>query len=78
MAAIAGDGSLTLRLPDCLAGEHGKYVVIEGLKFAYGHGQVLAALQANLEFAECRRKHGDKGGPRDLSGTGNIVPLQAG
>ena len=62
VAGIAGDGSLTLRLrlPDCLAGEHGKYLVIEGLKFAYGHGQVLAALQSNLEFAECRRKHGDK------------------
>ena len=62
VAGIAGDGSLTLRLrmPDCLAGEHGKYVVLEDVKFAYGHGQVLAALQANLEFAECRRKHGDK------------------
>ena len=60
VAGIAGDGSLTLRLPDCLAGEHGKYLVIEEVKFAYGHGQVLAALQANLEFAECRRKHGDK------------------
>ena len=62
VAGIAGDGSLTLRLrmPDCLAGQHGKYVVIEGLKFAYGRGQALAALQANLEFAECRRKHGDK------------------
>ena len=62
LAGVAGDGSLTLRLrmPDCLAGQHGKYVVIEGVKFAYGHGQVLAALQANLEFAGCRRKHGDK------------------
>ena len=62
VAAIAGDGSLTLRLrmPDCLAGEHGKYVVIEGVKFAYGHGQALAALQANLEFAECRRRDGER------------------
>ena len=62
VAGIAGDGSLTLRLrmPDCLAGEHGKYVIIEGVKFAYGHGQVLAALPANLEFAECRRKHGER------------------
>ena len=62
VARVAGDGSLTLRLrmPDCLAGEHGKYVVIEDVRFAYGHEQVLAALQANLEFAECRRKHGDK------------------
>ena len=47
-------------MPDCLAGEHGKYLVIEGLKFAYGHGQVLAALQANLEFAGCRRRDGER------------------
>ena len=45
---------LTLRLPGCLAGQHGKYLVLEDARFAYGHGQVLAALQANLEFAECR------------------------
>ncbi len=62
VAGIVGDGSLTLRLrmPDCLAGLHGKYVFIEEVRFAYGHGQVLAALQANLEFAERRRKHGEK------------------
>ena len=62
VAAIADDGSLTLRLrmPDCLAREHGRYLVIEGVKFAYGHGQVLAALQANLEFAECRRRDGER------------------
>ena len=62
VAGVADDGSLTLRLrmPDCLAGEHGKYVVIEGVKFAYGHGQALAALQANLEFAECRRRDGER------------------
>ena len=35
-------------------------VVIEGVKFAYGHGQVLAALQANLEFAERRRRDGER------------------
>ena len=29
------------------------------MKFAYGHGHVLAALQANLEFAECRRRDGE-------------------
>ena len=62
VAGVADDGSLTLRLrmPDCLAGEHGKYVVIEGVKFAYGYGQVLAALRANLEFAECRRRDGER------------------
>ena len=46
VAGIAGDGSRTLRLrlPDCLAGKHGKYVVIEDVRFAYGHEQALAAL----------------------------------
>ena len=62
VAAIADDGSLTLRLrmPDCLAGEHGKYLVIEDVKFAYGRGQALPAPQANLEFAECRRRDGER------------------
>ena len=34
--------------------------VIEGVKFAYGHDQVLAALQANAEYGACRRQHGEK------------------
>ena len=51
VAVVADDGSLTLRLrmPDSLAGEHGKYVTIEGVRFAYGHEQVLAALESNTE-----------------------------
>ena len=62
VAAIADDGTLTLRLrlPDCLAGEHGKYLVIQGLRFAYGHPQVLAALHSNAEYAGHRRRHGEK------------------
>ena len=62
MATVADDGSLTLRLrmPDCLAGEHGKYLTIEGVRFAYGHEQVLAALQGNAEYAQYRRQHGEK------------------
>ena len=42
---VADDGTLTLRLrmPDCLADQHGKYLTIEGVRFAYGHEQVLAA-----------------------------------
>ena len=37
VATIADDGTLTLRLrmPDCLVGEHGKHLVIEGVRFAY-------------------------------------------
>ena len=62
VASIADDGSLTLRLrmPDCLAEQHGKYLVIPHVRFAYGHGQVLAALASNAEYAAYRRKHGDQ------------------
>ena len=62
VASIADDGSLTLRLrmPDCLAGEYGKYLTIERIRLAYGHEQVLAALQSNAEYARHRRQHGEK------------------
>ena len=62
MASITDDGSLTLRLrmPDCLAEEYGKYLVIPHVRFAYGHEQVLAALGSNAEYAAYRREHGDK------------------
>ena len=49
-ASVADGGSLTLllRMPDALAEQHGKYVFINGVRFAYGHEQVLAALQSPL------------------------------
>ena len=61
VASVADDGSLTLglRLPDCLAAEHGKYLVIQGVRFAYGQEQVLAALDSNAEYARYRREHGE-------------------
>ena len=60
VAAVADDGTLTLRLrlPDCLAGQHGKHLTIQGVRFAYGHEQVLAALQSNAEYSAYRRQHG--------------------
>ena len=62
VAATADDGTLSLRLrmPDCLAEQHGKYLVIEGVGFAYGHEQVLASLQSNAEYAQSRHEHGKK------------------
>ena len=61
-ASIAEDGSLTLtlRMPDALADRHGKYVTMSGVRFAYGHEQVLAALGSNAEYRRCRREHGEK------------------
>ena len=62
VAAVADDGTLTLRLrlPDCLANQHGKYLVMQGVRFAYGHEQVLAALESNAEYVAYRREHGEK------------------
>ena len=62
VADVADDGSLTLslRMPDCLAQEYGKYVVIENVRFAYGHEQALAALQSNADYKDCRRQQGEK------------------
>ena len=47
-------------MPDCLAALHGKYLVIQGVRFAYGHEQVLATLDSNAEYARYRREHGEK------------------
>ena len=62
VATIAEDGSLNLRvrMPDALAEHHGKYLLIQKVRFAYGHEQVLAALQSNAEYSAYRRQHGEK------------------
>ena len=59
VATVGEDGSVTLRLrlPDCLAREHGKYLVFEGLHFNHGHHQVLAALDSCREYGKYRREH---------------------
>ena len=73
VATVADDGSLTLRLrmPDCLAGEHGKYLVTTGVRFGYGHEQVLAALECNAQYAEFRRKYGEQAARQ--SGLGQAI-----
>ena len=62
VSTVADDGTLTLRLrlPDCLAGQHGKYLTIEGVHFNHGHEQVLAALERNDDYVRYRREHGEK------------------
>ena len=62
VAAVADDGTLTLRLrmPDCLVSQHGKYLTIEGVRFAYGHEQVLAALDSSAQYSRYRREHGEQ------------------
>ena len=62
VARVADDGSQTLRLrlPDCLAPWHGKYLTIQDVRFAYGHAQVLAALESNAEYTRYRREHGEQ------------------
>ena len=59
VATVAEDGSVTLRLrlPDCLAGEHGKYLVFERLHFNHGHHQVLVTLDSCREYWKYRREH---------------------
>ncbi len=73
VATVADDGSMTLRLrlPDALAGEQGRYLVIPGVRFRYGHEQVLAALESNGEYAAFRRKHGENAARQ--SGLGQAV-----
>ena len=80
VASVADDGTLTLRLrlPDCLANQHGKYLVIEGVRFAYGHEQVLAALGSNADYAAYRRQHGEKAARATEPGPGHQLPVQAG
>ena len=62
VATVADDGTLTLRLrmPDSLTGEHGKYLVIEGMHFNHGHYQVLTALGSNAKYRQYRLKHGEQ------------------
>ena len=62
VATVADDGTLTLRLrlPDCLADQHGKYLTIRGVHFNHGREQLLAALQSNAAYVRHRREHGEK------------------
>ena len=62
VAVMADGGSVTLRLrlSNASATVHGKYAVVTGVRFAYGHEQVLAALANNADYAACRRERGER------------------
>ena len=78
-ASIAEDGSLSLklRMPDSLSDRYGKRLTIRGVRFAYGHEQVLAALASNADYVVCRREHGREISQGDGPGTGDQLPVQA-
>ena len=62
VATVAEDVSLNLRLrmPNALAEQHGKYLLIQNVRFAYGQEQVLAGLQGHADYSAYRSQHGDK------------------
>ena len=41
-------------MPNCLAGQHGKFLTISGIRFAYGHDQVQASMESNAEYSSYR------------------------
>ena len=47
-------------MPDGLPGEHGRHVAILGVRLAYGHEQLLAALGSNADYSVRLREHGEK------------------
>jgi IS605 OrfB family transposase len=48
-ASLAEDGSihLRIRLPDALVQEHGKYLSLSNIRFAYGHEAIAAAIRSS-------------------------------
>jgi IS605 OrfB family transposase len=52
-AQLQQDGSLMLdlRMPNACASDHGKRVVLSGVRFAYGHDKILAALAISQRVA---------------------------
>ena len=42
---LYGDGSLRIRVPDCLHARHGKFIMVSGVKFAYGQDVINQALE---------------------------------
>ena len=63
MAGLDDDGTLDLAVAVCpIVWRSGTASTwsFEGVRFAYGHEQVLAALENNAEYKAYRRRHGEK------------------
>ena len=56
-ATLCEDGSLSLRLrlPDCLVNEEGKYLVIPGIRFAYGHQKIVDCINSCETRKHCQK-----------------------
>ena len=57
---LSTDGSLRIRVPDCLHGEYGKFVVVPAVKFTYGQEHVDQALRYGRALTH-RFVRGEKG-----------------
>src|SRR5207245_11023768 len=75
-AALQEDGSLslTLRLPDALVSQ-GKYLTLTGIRFAYGHGEIVEALNSGQRIT-AHTKSGEATVKR--KGTGLSIRLVGG
>ena len=62
VATVADDGSISLRLrlPYGLEPEYGKYLSMAGLRFKYGHDEIVAAIMRNADYWQCRLEQGEK------------------
>lgn len=63
VATVQDDGSLSLRLrlPDSLASKHGKWIVINNVRFPYGHERIVNALLVGDTPISYRFKVDEKG-----------------
>ena len=69
VATVADDGTQTLRLqlPGFQAGQHGRYAIIVGVRFACGLEQVQAALESKKRVRQAPAAVWREGGSRHLT-----------
>jgi IS605 OrfB family transposase len=59
-ATLSSDGNLSLRIrvPDCLTGKYGKYLLLPNVHFRYGHQEIVSAIKS-CETRKQRQKLAD-------------------